>query len=254
MKELIRLVRSAARLRLGLYAAGICYFLVLSSFPGVLLVLWLLRYTAFSAMDLISALETVVPPALMGAVEGFIVTAFYETGAAAAGLSAAAALWSAGRSVYALQAGLNRVYRARRRKGWLRRRLESAGYLLGLLAVLIPALVLHAAAMALAERPLLRQGLFLLSQTGFFALLYTVLPERRLKLGQNLPGALLTCLCWQALFRLFGIYAAGQVYSGIFGPVYTLALGMLWLYLCAWLLLLGGAVNRWLAEENVSFS
>ena len=67
MKELIRLVRSAARLRLGLYAAGICYFLVLSSFPGVLLVLWLLRYTAFSAMDLISALETVVPPALMGA-------------------------------------------------------------------------------------------------------------------------------------------------------------------------------------------
>lgn len=262
MQELRQFIRWVARLRLPLYAANICYFLVLSAFPGLLLVLWSLRHISLSAMDLIGALETVVPPALMGTVERFIVTTYYDTGGAAVGVSAAAALWSASRSVYGLTAGLNRVYEAGESRGYLHTRILSALYMFALLAVLSLTLGVHVFGQALVRAPerygigsdsaqLVRQGLLLATQVGIFALLYTVLPNRRSRLRQSLPGAVLTALGWQALSRVFSVYASLERYSGIYGPVYTVALLMVWLYCCAVILLFGGAVNHRLA---VNFS
>lgn len=257
MQELVKFIRAIARLRLPLYAASICFFLVLSAFPGLLLVLWALRITHFSAMDLIGALETVVPAALMGTVERFIVTTYYEAGGAAVGISAAAALWSASRSLYGLTAGLDRVYQCQQARGGLRARLRSVLYLPALLPALSLTLAAHLFGRELAAEPqrygisadtglLLRQAVWLTARIGLLALLYAYLPSRRNGVLQSLPGAALTAFGWQALSRLFGVYAALERYSGIYGPVYTLALGMVWLYGCALILLLGGAVNRWL--------
>lgn len=240
MRRLRELVEKVARLRLPLYAANVCYFLILSIFPGLLLVLASLRYTPLSATDLIGFLETLVPGALMPAVERLIVSTYYNSSGAVVSVSAVTALWSASRGVYGLIAGLNRVYGVQENRGWLYTRLISAVYLFALLPVLTVTLLFH------ASEPLLLP----LTQTAVFALMYMVLPNRKNRFLPSLPGAALSAVSWQVFSRLFSLYVLhSHEYATIYGSVYAMALGMLWLYCCTLILLFGGAVNRFLSAE-----
>ena len=254
----MELIRRVSRLQLGLYAGNVCYFLVLSLFPGLVLVLVCLRFTPLSAMDLIRLLEGLVPQSLMGSVETLIVNAYYNTGGAMVSLSAVAALWSASRSVYGLMAGLNRVYGVRESRGYLRKRLISAAYMALFPGVLVLTLGLHVFGNQLVAWlewqgwiPDLRLAVLVAIQSLVFALMYMVLPGRPNRFLNSLPGALGAALGWQIFSQLFGIYMSRSgEYGRIYGPVYALAPGMLWLYCCTVILLLGGLLNRLLSEQK----
>ena len=56
-----------SRMHIGLYAANAGYFIVLSVFPTLVLLLGLLRYTGMDAGNLISLLSGVIPGVLMPA-------------------------------------------------------------------------------------------------------------------------------------------------------------------------------------------
>lgn len=262
MERIWKLVRRFARLRLGLYAANVCYFLVLSLFPGLLVVLVCLRFTPLSATDLIFLVEGLVPSALMGAAETLIVNAYYSSSGTLISLSAVAAVWSASRSIYGLMAGLNRVYGAREDRSFLRRRLISAVYMVLFLGVLVLTLGLHVfgnqiitwleRSGGILGRVLnLRLMALVAVQTLVFALMYKVLPNRANSFSGSLPGALGAALGWQVLSQLFSVYAAGYGdYAAIYGPVWLMAMGMLWLYCCTLILLVGGLVNRLLEKSE----
>ena len=258
MERIRVLVRRFGRLRLGLYAANVCYFLILSLFPGLLLVLAGLRYTPLTATDLIILLEGLVPRALMGAVETLVVNAYYNSSGAVLSVSAVAALWSASRSVYGLMAGMNRVYGVREGRGYFHRRLISAVYMVLFFGVLVLTLGVHvfgsrvvtwleSRGQGLSRLLDLRQAILVIILSLVFSLMYTVLPNRPGRFRDSLPGAVGAALGWQIFSRGFSFYAMSLgEYTTIYGPVYLMALGMLWLYCCTWILLLGGLVNRWL--------
>ena len=89
-----------------LFSAHACYFMVLAAFPGLLLVLGILRYTPLEVADLTSLLEGLLPAALMPAVTRLISSTYSHTSTAIVSVSALAALWSASRSIYGLVIGL----------------------------------------------------------------------------------------------------------------------------------------------------
>lgn len=241
MGRLRELMGRITELRLPLYGANACFFLILSIFPGLLLVLAALRFTPLSATDLIGLLQRLVPAALMPAVERLIVNAYYNSGGAMLSLSAVTALWSASRGVYGLMMGMNRVYGVEEDRGWLYTRVISAVYLFALLPVLVVTLLFH------SSRPVLLP----LTQTAVFALIYMVLPNRKNSFLSSLPGAALSAVGWQVFSRLFSLYVLrSQDYAGIYGDLYAMALGMLWLYCCTTILLFGGAVNRFLSRKT----
>lgn len=264
MEELWALIRRIGRLRMPLYAANVCYFLVLSLFPGLLLILASLRFTNLSATDLILALESVVPEALMPALERLIVSTYYNSTGTVVSVSAVAALWSASRGIYGLIAGLNRVYGVREDRGFLRTRLISAVYMVVFSLVLVGTLVVHVfgrnfvrflensshpGSRLLAGIVDWRQVILLLAQIFVFALMYMVLPNRKNRFAAALPGAVGAAVGWQAFSRLFSVYVVHfHDYANIYGSVYGMALGMLWLYCCTLILLFGGAVNRFLTQ------
>ena len=263
MERLKRIVRQAVGLRLGLYAANVCYFLVLSLFPGLLLILASLRYTGLSANDLILFLEDLLPVALLPWAEGLIVSTYYNASAAAISVSAVAALWSASRGIYGLMAGLNRVYGVREDRSWIRKRLISVVYLGLFLLVLLATLVLHVFGLNLLEMlrrsrlPLTRllmelvdwrMVILLLVQTLVFSLMYMTLPNRENRFLESIPGAVLAALGWQGFSRVFSIYVLRfSDYTALYGSLYAMALGMLWMYCCMLILLFGGAANRFIA-------
>ena len=269
-KQILELGRQVSRLQLSLYGANACFFLVLSIFPALLLVLSSLRYTSLTATDLITMLEGIIPKALMGAAERLIVSTFYNSSGTVVSISALTALWSASRGIYGLLTGLNWVYGVRENRGYLYTRLISVVYLFAFLVVLMLTLILHVfggSFIAYVERlnwPItsllsqivdLRMTLLVLVQILVFAVMYTALPNRRNRFFSSLPGAVAAALGWQGFSQLFSVYVDHLTgYSNIYGSVYAMALGMLWLYFCMMIVLFGGAVNCYFGgkrQENI---
>ena len=93
--------------------------------------------------------------------------------------------------------------------------------------------------------------LLLLLQTGLFTAIFMVLPNRKNSFSDSFPGAVLASLGWLIFSRGYGLYL--QVFAArrnLYGSVYALALGMLWLYFCICIFFYGGALNRWLSQPK----
>ena len=261
-----RLFRQVQRLDIPLYAANAGFFLVLSLFPALVLLLGLLQRAgldAFALMDLISPL---LPQALIPTLEPVILSASRHSSGMVMGLSAVTALWSTGRGIYSLRAGLNRMYRVKEDRGYLFTRILSAAYTFACLLTVVVTVLFQVFGSDLLQlllarkspflgllMPLLRLRFFLLLglQTLFFALIYRFLPEESLPYRQQLPGALITALGWSGFSQLFSLYVHYfPKYANVYGSVYALALGMLWLYCCLSILFFGGAINFALWQKN----
>ena len=100
-------------------AAYAAYFIVLSVFPALLLILSSLRYTGLSVEDLMEFLGGVLPRALMEGAEELVYSTYRNASGAMAGLSAVTALWSSSRGVYGLLTGLNAVYGVSENRGYI---------------------------------------------------------------------------------------------------------------------------------------
>ena len=102
----------------------------------------------------------------------------------------------------------------------------------------------------LAEIVDLRFLLLLLLQTGLFTAMFMALPNGKNSFSDSFPGAILSSVGWLLFSNLFSVYVEHfSGYASIYGSVYAVALSMLWLYFCLWLLFLGGALNKLLMEE-----
>jgi membrane protein len=97
----------------------------------------------------------------------------------------------------------------------------------------------------------LRLILLLLLQICLFTAMYTVLPNEHNDVMKSLPGALLSSVGWMLFSQLFSVYVEHfHHYAHIFGSVYAVALALLWLYCCIYIVFLGGALNRYLTERK----
>ena len=82
-----------------------------------------------------------------------------------------------------------------------------------------------------------------------FIAMYTVLPNRKNRIRDTLPGALLGSAGWLIFSDLFSIYVEHfSDYTNIYGSVYAVALSMLWLYFCICIVFYGGVLNKTLQK------
>ena len=250
MDRWIQYYRRLVGMGIPVHAGYACFFLVLSLVPALVLVLGVLRVTALEAADLMVLAAGFLPDALEIYAWELISGVYGPSAQALLPLSALTALWSAGKGVYGLQQGLNAVCGTEDSRRWLSRRLACAVYTLLLIGALILTLVLHVFGRTLFPGQL--GGFFLLAagQTGLFCALFMFLPGRRSGFSESLPGALLGSGGWMVFSALFSVYV--EHFSGLshlYGSVYALALGMLWLYGCVSILFYGAALNRFLMGE-----
>ncbi len=259
-----RAIRGISSLHIPHHAAHTGYFLILSVFPALVLVLGILRYTIFDVHDLIGMLSGIVPAALIGEAELLIIHTYESTSKAVLGVSAITALWSASRGLYGMMVGLNAVYGVEENRGYFYTRGISVVYTFLFLVVLLLTLVLHVFGTQLVEllsnssMPLLqfltrivdlRFFLLVFLQTALFCAMFMVLPNRKNRFAESLPGALLASIGWLVFSHLYSIYVElFPLYSNIYGSVYAVALSMLWLHSCISIVFYGGVLNRILAD------
>ena len=255
------------QLHIPLHAANAGYFIVLSVFPVLLLILSLLRYTGLQVQDLIDFLGAFLPVALADAAEELVYGIYQNTSGAVVSLSAVTALWSASKGIYGLLTGLNAIYGVSEDRGYVYTRGISVVYTFVFVLVMLLTLGLHVfgnaiiGLLVMIDNPVLifvldlldlRFFLLLLVQTMLFTLLFMALPNRRNGFRESLPGGLFSSLGWLVFSEVFSVYVKHfSNYANIYGSVYTIALSMLWLYCCMSILFYGGALNRYLSKQKI---
>lgn len=257
-------VKHLVDLGIPMRAAYAGYFIILSVFPALLLILSSLRFTGLQVEVLVEMLQGLLPEALHPTAQRIVMNTYLSTTGAVAGLSALTALWSSSKGIYSLLIGLNAAYGVSEDRGYIYTRGISVVYSLGFILVLILTLVLHVFGNLImefllgVENPVLmffidlidvRAVLLLTVQTILFTVMFMVLPNRRNGFFQSLPGALLTSGGWWAFSALYSVYLNHfGYYSNIYGGVYAVAIAMLWLYFCLCIFFYGGALNAGLVR------
>lgn len=255
-----RLLRRVSSYRVSVYAANASFYIILSVFPAIVLVLSLLPYTRLSQSDLVTALSGVIPSVLEPALAYIISDLSQKANGAVASLSALMAVWSSSRGVYCIQLGLNAICGRRESRSYLHTRIVSMLYTVFMIAALLLTLTLHVFGNQLAlyfsrqPVPILQllakilqfRGLILwLLLTALFTAVMTVFPSQKVRLRDAAPGAAAAALGWLLFSWLFSIYAQYfSSYSVFYGSLSVVALAMLWLYVCMSILFYGGVVNH----------
>ena len=263
----VHLVRYVQSLDVPLHAANAGFFILLSLFPALVLVLSLLRYTGLQVSSLVEVLASMIPEALMPTVSDLVLSTYDNSTGALVGISAVTAVWSASTGVYGLLTGLNTVYGVAEDRGWFYTRFISVLYTFVFLAVLLLTLILHVFGGTILKLKAITHSrmirilsgivdfrflLLLLVQTVVFMLIFAFLPNGRNKLRDTIPGAVLASLGWLIFSDLFSIYVENFAsLSNIYGSVYTIALAMLWLYFCLSLIFYCGALNQYLEDHKI---
>lgn len=246
---------------ISVYAAQASFFLVLSSFPFFLLLLTLIRLVpGVGKEDLLLVLSRLTPLRIYSLLEIILNDLYRSAPAALLSVTSVTALWSASRGMLGIERGLNRIAGTPGRIGFFKRRLTGSFYTLILLFVCLLSLILMVFGSALQEalfqayslpaglRPWLsaaRALSVLLLLSLFFAVLYRFVPMQKKRMRHQLPGAFFATAGWTLCSFFFSVYFhfAGQ-FTYLYGRLASVALLMLWLYLCLWILFLGAELNR----------
>lgn len=248
------------------YASQASFFIALSVFPALVLLMSLVRYVGLEAESLTEMLHGVLPTALMPAAQRLIMNTYQGTTKMMVSLSAITALWSASRGIHGIVVGLNSIYEVRESRGYVKTRLLSVVYTFVFLLVLVLTLVLHVfgttimGLLPFEESPLfhllegvvdLRFFLLLFIQTALFSGMFMMLPNKRNRFGDSFPGAVFASIGWLTFSDLFSIYVENFTeLSVVYGSVYAVALSMLWLYCCMSIVFYGGALNHYLTDQK----
>lgn len=175
-------------------------------------------------------------------------------------LAALLTIWSAMAGVDSVRVGLNRAYDLKENRNllWLYGQsvLFVIGSAAGLLAIAL-LLVFAPVALAAIERfaPEVQHNFTTLNQlrypiaimllTGGLQLCHRILPAKRQRGLEILPGVLLTVVVWVALTSLFSYYLVRfNTFASTYSSLSGLFAAMFFLYLAALVLIFGGEVNR----------
>lgn len=259
-------VERVAALRIPLYAGNSAFFLLLSLFPLMSILLAILQRTSLQEADVLRLLAQVSPAALMPLFEDLGSTdSTMCSPSSLISISAVTVVWSSSKGMYSLLLGLNAVDGVTETRGYLRLRLLGILCTLGMLLALVVTLLLNVYGKSLlrllsagggfAARLLefTMQELHLYSTVFLmivFTLFYLVLPNRRRRLTRALPGALGAAIAWNVFSSALSFYVNHfPRASSLYGSLTLLLFSLLWLYICISIIFYGALFNRLLERR-----
>lgn len=256
----LRLYRRTEQAELDLIAAGVAFFGFLAIFPavGVVIAIWGLAYDPTMIRTQVELLRPVLPPAALALVEQQVAALLSVRGVDlgwTTAISTLIAIWSARSGVAALIRGLNAIYHRPNRGGaWhqiqaLVLTMVLVGLALGAMFFQVVApLIVQALPLSIDQATWLHRlnlvlGLVLVVLS--ISLTYRLGPTH----GPIRPpffswGLLVAVVLWVLAARLFMIYLVNfPSYNRVYGSIGAVVVLMFWLYVSAYAVLLGAAVD-----------
>lgn len=251
------------------FSAQAALFIIVSFFPFTMLLLSLLQYTPLTRSTLMTIFNQALPTGINSMVIS-IIDEIYRSSLSATLISVTAitTLWSAGKGFIAIIRGLNSVYEIKESRNYFFLRITATIYTLVFAIMIIGTIVLFVfgnqlylwitnrftvlkdlALLIISLRTLV--GLIVL--IVFFLIIYTVIPNRKSKILNQLPGAIVSAAGWMGFSYAFSFYIDNfSNYSSMYGSLTAIVLFILWLYFCMYILFIGAEINIALENKEVS--
>lgn len=245
----------------------IAYYLLLSLFPLLIAVGNILPYLNIDPNTVLPYVQEVIPPSIYEFLSPAILDLLTQGSGSLLSVSALLTIWSASASMNALQLAFNKAYDVSKDGNFIIRRIISILTMFALLFGIVGMTLILGSGKLILDK---LQPIFLFSEqiiTTFQTLkwpltitilltlmlvIYTIIPNVKLRIRSIVPGAVFATIGWMALSQIFGIYAQffASRLSGyqIIGSFIVL---MIWLNFAALILVLGAIINA-VIEESIA--
>ncbi|QCJ41495.1 YihY/virulence factor BrkB family protein [Bacillus sp. S3] len=249
-------------------SAQLAYFFLLSLFPLLIVIFTLLPYFPIPHQDMLGMLRDFAPEEAMKLIEKNINDIMDHRNGGLLSFGIIGTIWSASNGINAVVRAFNKAYNVKESRSFIVSRGMAILLTFGMIFVFLLAIVLPVFGREI--------GLFLFSKLGYtsefirlwnalswlvsaiilfliFTGLYWIAPNVKLGCRSAFPGAAFATFGW-ILSSLGLSFYVGNIsnYSLTYGSIGAIIILMIWLYLSAFIIILGGEINAYYSEKNRS--
>ncbi len=266
VKSILKFTRNLRADGIGSLSAQAAFFMILSFFPFVMLIIPLVKYIPFDENFLRELSQAVLPDRIEEILDMFTAEIYARPSVRIISITALTTLWTASGGALAVMRGFNVINKVEETRGYIHLRMFAALYtvliilfialmfavflfgnlIYGYITGIFPALK-RAADAVIGGRTLV--GFLLLSV--FFWFFYCVLPNRKCNVLSELPGSIFSAAAWIGFSYIYSFYIEHiSNYSYIYGSLSAMVFLMLWLYICMYIIFIGEEINIYLREDG----
>lgn len=247
-------------------AAQVAFYFSFALFPLLLFLMSLLGIILNDKQDLQAELFLILSQVMPASASELVETTLKEVTANASGgkltFGILITLWSASAGIDNMRGTLNEVYNLKETRSWIKAKLTSLvlTIAIGVLILFALAFVVYGSEFLDAVLPIDSQYILqplewiatLVLVLLAFALLYNFAPNHEpLQWKWITPGAVIGVVLWVAASGAFKLYLNYfDSYAATYGSLGAMIILLLWLYISALVILLGGAINAILDEKS----
>ena len=248
------------------YSGQAAFFLILSFFPFLMFNFALLRYTPFTADVFIDFLKVFIPKNFNSYIEAFIHEIYNNQPTTLIPTPIITCLWLGSKSFLSLISGLNSVFDIKETRNFILIRIYTIIYTVIFAAMVFATLTVlvfgnriffftdkffpkisHTILSILSIRPVIAFLILFI----MFLVMYKSIPNRKCTFTSQIPGAILTSSGWIAFSYIYSFYIDNfNQYSKFYGTMTSIALLMIWIYSCMYILFFGGILNYILSPDK----
>lgn len=247
------------------FSAQLAYYLLLSFFPFLMLLMLAVGLSNLNITDTLKYLQELLPISTYNLIESTVIEVLQGQKSNLLWVSIALAIWSSSSGFSALMRGLNLAYGVKETRGYLVTNLISIVCTIGVAVIILLTLALVVfggviRGYLIINLPfdniivfawdILRFTILISVMVMVFALLYNLTPCKKLSWKAGFPGAVVTTLGWIVVSFLFSFYVNNFAnYSRFYGSLGAVIILLIWLYITSVILILGGEINALLIEK-----
>ena len=236
------------------YSAQCSYYTILSFIPFVILLLTLIQYTGIKPQTLFDAISKVVPSSMNEIILN-IVQEVYSKSLGTISISIVFTIWSAGKGLYALTKGIQKIYKtdSDEKISYIYLRIKSVFetiififlIVLGLVILVFGSTVISFIQNQFILTTLVSELFFILITFFVFLLLYKFMPKHNVTFKSQIYGSIFGAISLNIISFIFSKYL--YIFKGFsitYGSLTTLMLIMMWTYSCFYIIFLGAELNK----------
>ncbi|WP_099156721.1 YihY/virulence factor BrkB family protein [Virgibacillus ndiopensis] len=240
-------------------SAQMAYYLMLSLFPFLIFLFSLIGYLHVNPENILVMIEPFAPHDTYMIVRSTLENILDKGRGELLSFSLIATFWLASMAIQSLVRSLNKAYKIKRKQlfflhGIISDLLLTLGLMIILsLSLLVPILedIVRNFVLTKVTIDELWYRLWFLTRWGigtlflllFFTTLYKVVPSIRVPWKMVFPGAIFAAIGWQVVSIGFSKYVGISNYTEFYGQLGSIVALMVWFYLTAVVLLIGGLIN-----------